>query len=408
MAPLAGKQPFATNEPDTFYQSSPQARPRPPPQQQQRPAAYNDQVYDNHLSPGNNSAPANRNSGIDALGMGFMNGDMDDDSDDEEDMRRARSPGTPTTPSSKHAALAAATGASPSKSSEKGAHTPERFQTPPPVYNNQSPARSPIAAPRPGYANAVPALNQSAAAPARPAPAAAPAGRGPPEHLRINPPAPHSPHSPAHHSPYGPVSPSGSPHPLQAPVTPITPVFARPQRSNTVDSSASVSFSDTRGLIMRGEKEETLLPRGRRGEKGEQFWRRFSMVAHDADDEKRPSSWLTKTQGGASRLSRWVWLVGIILVVAAIGGIGLGVYTSQTSNSHKRPEAIGGSAEQGQTVLSTHTTATKSLNGSAKGGIGGASSTRARVTPTNEVPRRRAAPRQVAPHIVALRNRHTH
>ena len=36
---------------------------------------------------------------------------------------------------------------------------------------------------------------------------------------------------------------------------------------------------------MRGEKEETLLPK--RGENGDQFWRRFSMVAKVENDRPR-------------------------------------------------------------------------------------------------------------------------
>ncbi|KAJ7288089.1 hypothetical protein C8J57DRAFT_1706599 [Mycena rebaudengoi] len=65
--------------------------------------------------------------------------------------------------------------------------------------------------------------------------------------------------------PYGSPSPSDSPKPLQAPVTPITRVFARPQRSNTVDSSASVSYSDPRGLIMRGNRNISLTQEGTGG-----------------------------------------------------------------------------------------------------------------------------------------------
>ncbi|KAJ7451535.1 hypothetical protein FB451DRAFT_700852 [Mycena latifolia] len=415
MAPLAGRPPFATDEPETFYQSSPQ--PRRAPQQQpppKRTSAYD--VYDNYLSPGEGAA--NRNSGIDALGMGFMNANMDDDSDsdDEEDLRRSRSATTPASPS-KHAALAAATGAT--TTSSKGPFAPERLETPPPQYNaNQqqrgspSPARTPstptrapaspsIAAPRPGYATPMAALNQSAnAGLSPPAPAAVSAGRQAPAsgghpNLRIVAPAPHSPGSP-----YGTPSPSSSPHPLQAPVTPITPVFARPQRTQTMSSTGSVAFSDTKGLILRGEGEETLLPRGR-GEKGEQFWRRFSMVAKDPE-EKRPSSWLKKTQGGASRLNRWVWIVGLILIICAAGGIGIGLYVSEQA-SHYRPDAIGGSADAGVSALTT----TSSTKSGVKGAI--ATSSSPHVSPTNTVARREPAPSPFGTALAghAARNRHT-
>ncbi|KAJ7134826.1 hypothetical protein C8R44DRAFT_829192 [Mycena epipterygia] len=410
MAPLAGRPPFATDEPDTFYQSSPQPRARAP--QQPSPAKRNSayDVYDNYLEPGE-GAP-NRNSGIDALGMGFMNANMDDDSDDddeEEDLRRARSPVAAPASPSKHAALAAATGAK--TTSSKGPFVPERLETPPPQYNSQqqqqqrsspspsrspsTPTSSPIATPRPGYAPQMAALNQSAnGGLARPAPSAIPAGRTQGGHPNLRIVAP--PSSPG--SPFTP-SPSGSPHPLQAPVTPITPVFARPQRTQTMSSVGSVAFSDTKSLIMRGDREETLLPRGR-GEKGEQFWRRFSMVAKDPE-EKRPSSWLQKTQGGTNRLRSWVWIIGIILIVCAAGGIGLGIYISEQASAHYRPDAIGGSVNGGVSALtSASASATKS---GAKGAI--ATSSILHVAPTNTVARREPFPTVVAGH--AARNRHT-
>ncbi|KAJ6621807.1 hypothetical protein B0H10DRAFT_2214865 [Mycena sp. CBHHK59/15] len=403
MAPLAGRPPFATDEPDTFYESSPQPRPRPPPQQQpaKRSSAYD--VYDNYLSPGD--AAPNRNSGIDALGMGFMNSNMDDsDDDDEEDLRRPRQPASPTASPSKHAALAAATGVT---SPAKGTAQPARSNpsTPP-----RAPPAQAIAAPRPGYAAPISALNQSTngSPVARPAPTAVPAGRAAPPsghpNLRIVAPAPQSPGSSYQTpSPFGSPSPSASPHPLQAPVTPITPVFARPQRTPTVSSVGSVAFDDKRALILRGEGEETLLPRGR-GEKGEQFWRRFSMVARDPD-EKRPSAWLQKTQGGASRLSRWVWIIGIILIICAAGGIGIGVYLSEQATAHYRPDAVGGSANEGVSNMTTTSTAAATKN-SAKGVL--ETSSALHVTPTNTVARREPAPQLTPLAGHAKRNRLNH
>ncbi|KAJ7432777.1 hypothetical protein B0H11DRAFT_787769 [Mycena galericulata] len=413
MAPLAGRPPFATDEPETFYQSSPQPRPRVPqqPAPEKRTSAYD--VYDSYLKPG--EAPANRNSGIDALGMGFMNSNLDDsdDDDEEEDLRRARSAvaaAAPPASPSKHAALAAATGAT--VASSKGPFAPERLETPPPQYNQQrtpsAPSSPSIASPRPGYAAPIAAFNQNAVA--RPAPSAVPAGRAPPSgghpNLRIVAPAPNSPASSfarSPPSPFGTPSPSSSPHPLQAPVTPITPVFARPQRTQTMDSTSTVGFSDTKGLIMRGDREETLLPRGR-GEKGEQFWRRFSMVAKDPE-EKRPSAWLQKTQGGANRLSRWVWIVGIILIICAAGGIGIGVYVSEKAAANYRPDAIGGSANDGASLIPTSSAAKSTAKSAAKGAI--ATSSALHVTPTNTVARRDPAlPNITAVARHAARSRH--
>lgn len=62
--------------------------------------------------------------------------------------------------------------------------------------------------------------------------------------------------------------------PLPPPQTPITPIFARPRKA-----SNTVKF-DEKGEILRGNSEETLLPRGTGG-KGDEFWRRFSMVAKE-------------------------------------------------------------------------------------------------------------------------------
>lgn len=76
-------------------------------------------------------------------------------------------------------------------------------------------------------------------------------------------------------------SPSFIPHPLNAPSTPITPVFARPSFQEPRDKK--VEFKDA--SIMRGNSEETLIPRGTA--KGEEFWRRFSFVAKEEPKRKR-------------------------------------------------------------------------------------------------------------------------
>lgn len=152
----------------------------------------------------------------------------------------------------------------------------QQARSPPPpnlqpsVHRN---APQPIAAPRPGYAAPIAALNL-----ARPEHAANSAGRMPnsdlPQPLIHNP--PRSLHS---------ASPAPSaPHPLHPSVTPITPAFIRPLNSKSpAPSSISIKFSEgvaiPRKPIMRGNSEETLLPG--RGEKGDDFWRRFSMVAKE-------------------------------------------------------------------------------------------------------------------------------
>lgn len=137
-----------------------------------------------------------------------------------------------------------------------------------------SPPRQPIplAAPKPGYAAPVAALNLS-----RPDAVATPQSRvrSPttpemsqafPKPLtlveRQSPMSPHFPHTP---------------HELEPSMTPIAPAFIRP--ASAASTQRDVKFSPTTP-ILRSEKEETFLPR--RGQnQGEDFWRRFSMVAKD-------------------------------------------------------------------------------------------------------------------------------
>jgi len=154
-----------------------------------------------------------------------------------------------------------------------------------PFRNPQMTQTSPIplVAPRPGYAANISALTLN-----HPSPVATPVGRLHGDMFDRGSPA---------------ITVPQTPHPLQPPVTPIAPVFARPNKAS------AVKFAPDQP-IMRGDKEETLLPK--RGEHGEQFWRRFSMVAKV--DNNRPSTWLTKTSGGQSRFSRWVWVWAIFLV----------------------------------------------------------------------------------------------
>ena len=139
-----------------------------------------------------------------------------------------------------------------------------------------SPPRQPIplAAPKPGYAAPVAALNLS-----RPDAVATPQSRvrSPttpemsqafPKPLtlveRQSPMSPHFPHTP---------------HELEPSMTPIAPAFIRP--ASAASTQRDVKFSPTTP-ILRSEKEETFLPR--RGQnQGEDFWRRFSMVAKDVN-----------------------------------------------------------------------------------------------------------------------------
>lgn len=139
----------------------------------------------------------------------------------------------------------------------------------------------PIVAPKPGYVAPIAALNMSQLSPsdtARSPPGlnSAPMHLGQHETARM-PPAVARQRPP----PVAPISVPSTPHPLPPTMTPILPVFARP--SMPADPH-DVKWGPE--PIMRGNSEEKLLPR--RGEKGDDFWRRFSMVARE--ESRKPSS----------------------------------------------------------------------------------------------------------------------
>ncbi|KAF8157881.1 hypothetical protein B0H34DRAFT_797324 [Crassisporium funariophilum] len=468
MAPLAGKPPFATDEPESFYESSPQPQRRvrqpAPADPNKRSSAYD--VYDNYLGDDKNklqppAGSANRNSGgMGALGMGLLNMDDDSDSDDDDEDNTQRTlvnpPGIGGSPS-KHAALAAAVSPSrpsPPPQQQRQPQQPSSPQQPPSprqmpgpnqlpqqmrTANQQSPSiqqqqqmrqpqlqdpfqpqqipgsllpgqqfrpqagPQPIAAPRPGYAAPIAALNL-----ARPEPSAGSAGRelnpNGPNQLRIQNPfePPFAQIRPPFASPASPAPSlhASTPHPLLPPVTPITPAFIRPSKS-PAPNEASVKFSEgvarPRKPIMRGNSEETLLPG--RGEKGDDFWRRFSIVAKE--ENKKPgamkeSSWLKKTRSGSNRLSRSVWLIGIVLIILIGGGIAVAVYFTRGTPDHQQPTVLGGAADNRATAGTGSTTPTV---GTAKV----TSSSKLHVSPTHTVDRRENEPFITAAPGIALR-----
>ena len=178
--------------------------------------------YDNYLD---GSGKNRHESGMGALGSSLMNGDLDDD-DPFDDSKKAPS-----------------------------------FDAPRPTI--------PLAAPKPGYAAPVSGLKLA------PSPATSPTRRTPsPQQMaQIQVPRPlmlvntmNDPASPRNMSPA--VSVPSTPHPLQPPMTPIQPAFVR-------RGAAEVKFASATPIV-RGEQEDTMLPK--RGERGDDFWRRFSMV----------------------------------------------------------------------------------------------------------------------------------
>ncbi|KAK0441545.1 hypothetical protein EV421DRAFT_1736597, partial [Armillaria borealis] len=150
MAPLAGRPPYATDEPDSFYETpQPQRRMRQPQpaNPNNRSSAYDVYVQTEFFPKTGMITISTRNviPGTGALGMGFLNGSMDDDDDDDDEDYRRPAPATESRQAgplpSKHAALAAATA---SNGNRKGSPSP------PPQY---------IASPRPGYAAPIATLN---------------------------------------------------------------------------------------------------------------------------------------------------------------------------------------------------------------------------------------------------------
>lgn len=120
-----------------------------------------------------------------------------------------------------------------------------------------------------------------------------------------------------------------------------------------------------------------MLPK--RGEKGDDFWRRFSMVIREESSKKGPektSVWLRKTQSGTNSLSRWVWIIGLLLLACIAGGIGLGWYIAHNNTSHNAPTVIGGGVNEKATPVTSSV--------SMKPGV----SSSPHVSPTNTVARR--------------------
>ncbi|KAJ2924617.1 hypothetical protein H1R20_g12488, partial [Candolleomyces eurysporus] len=185
---------------------------------------------------------------------------------------------------------------------------------------------------------------------------------------------------------------------MAPPVAPILPVFAVGPKSTLSpipgpdgrkrEGEGGIRWDDLptpipRKPIMRSNTEDALLPR--RGEKGDDFWRRFSMIAKVDMAEKskggKGSSWLRRTENGKNRLSRWVWVIGMILLCAIGGAIGLGIYFTRDSPDHQQPTALAGSV--GNQTTEGAPSSILSFGG-GRGGGGGTPSTatRPRVSPT--------------------------
>jgi len=119
-------------------------------------------------------------------------------------------------------------------------------------------------------------------------------------------------------------------------------------------------------------------------DKTDVFWRRFNASARQPDAEK--SSWLERSQGKSSRWTRAVWIVGLIFVLLAGGGVGIGIFLSFRNNSESRPSAIGGAADITSGINGAVTSAASATRSRAGAAGNLATSTFLHVAPTNTVP----------------------
>ena len=368
----------------------------------------NSNSYDRYLSPGDDGENKRDSGAVFGVGMGLM-GEVSDESDSEDDdtggpatingknhalykaamktqpspLVRMPSTGEQPTSPPKTTKLPSANLESPSiqKSQERPRTVKENSipSTPAPPYTPWDDGSKKLQ-PGPGIRIDIPPRSPASVVPYQsgppsasaaalnrttspmPAPIPQPARPVPAFMMLPSSPAP----SPLHNH----VVPSRSPvtpHPLP-PSTPITPLFAAPPA--VLRSSPTVSFQEKETMpILRGNSEDALLERspntGGRGKTGEDFWRRFSIVAHEAEaDAKRNqssrysqvirlyivtyhlypyySAWLAKTQSKTRVMSRWVWIIGIIVFCTFGAGIGFGIYFSHQRPANTDPGTIGG------------------------------------------------------------------
>jgi len=265
-----------------------------------------------HLRPNDNRIddPSSRYSGTDAVGMGFLTGDIDDDDDEEIYSKPASNHPPGLTPQGRPGPAVVNTNLNviPSKP-EPARVSPAQAAMP----QLQRPGPAPIQVQFPNQPR--------------------PSTRAPPPAV-LNLPQLKAPPTP------GPMT----PHPLQPPKTPIAPAFARPRLKT---EPSDVKF--TADAILRGNKEETLLPRNT--PKGAEFWRRFSVVVKE--EQRHPgrffkSSWLTEHQSRSFRLNLCIWMIGL-LMVAGIAGGGVLIWFLTSHNSVTTPKVLGGNAGAGNT-----------------------------------------------------------
>ncbi|KAG9033806.1 hypothetical protein FRB95_014227 [Tulasnella sp. JGI-2019a] len=158
---------------------------------------------------------------------------------------------------------------------------------------------------------------------------------------------------------------------IQNPNKPIRPAFIHFEKNlSESEKSPSAMSHESTMPIMRGEKEDYLPIRsnstgvGRRapklGEKrdGDDFWRRFSMVAKiekgaGARGGDKRSPWLKTAMGNTSSLRAWSWCIGLCFLTIIVGGIVAIWWFTRGNPAHQIPVAIGGGASETMTQTTT-------------------------------------------------------
>jgi hypothetical protein len=95
------------------------------------------------------------------------------------------------------------------------------------------------------------------------------------------------------------------------------------------------------------------------------------MVAReDSSKGKKESSWLHKTKNGINGFSRWVWVIGLVLLLAIVGAIALGVVLSmgKEDEAPKEPSILAGNTSKVAGAVETGAVG----GGGGGGGQGGA------------------------------------
>lgn len=160
------------------------------------------------------------------------------------------------------------------------------------------------------------------------------------------------------------------------PVQPVAPAFARaPSSPGPSESQTTLAGSRSNHMVIRGNSDDDL-------EKSDAFWRRFNASAIQTQlPEAERSSWLAKNSGKSSRYTRSVWIAGLLIILLAAGGIGIGIFLSlHNSSNNTRPNTLGGAAD----VSGTAGTPPAGVgNGVGVGGVATTSSLH--VSPTNTV-----------------------